>query len=248
MPLERVKSGIPGFDELCNGGILRGRSYLVSGTSGAGKSIFCRQYLYKGATEFDESGILVTTEEMPEEIREDSLAFGWDFEKLEEENKIAIIDSTSVKIGLPSKEKYVDLRPFDMRSLISQIISVQKEINAKRAIVDSTTAMAFYLDSPSKIRIELLRLVSTLNILGLTSLLTCEITDEKNLSRFGVEQFVVDGVIALYYQRTENVRVRSIEIYKMRGTPHSTKMHPYDITPRGIEVHPYEEVYRPSTL
>ncbi|MBC7110118.1 MAG: circadian clock protein KaiC [Archaeoglobi archaeon] len=245
MRVERVKSGIPGFDELCNGGLLRGRSYLVSGTSGAGKSIFCRQYLYKGATEFGESGILVTTEELPEDIRKDALVFGWDFEKLEEENKIAIIDATSVKIGIPSREKYVDLRPFDMRSLLSQIVSVQKEIKAKRAVVDSTTAIAFYLESPSKVRIEFLRLTATLNLLGMTSLLTCEIEDEKNLSRFGVEQFVVDGVIGMYYQRIENVRLRSIEIYKMRGTTHSTKLHPYDITQNGIVVHPYEEVFRP---
>lgn len=245
MRVERVKSGIPGFDELCNGGLLRGRSYLVSGTSGAGKSIFCRQYLYKGATEFGESGILVTTEELPEDIRKDALVFGWDFEKLEEENKIAIIDATSVKIGIPSREKYVDLRPFDMRSLLSQIVSVQKEIKAKRAVVDSTTAIAFYLESPSKIRIEFLRLTAMLNLLGMTSLLTCEIEDEKNLSRFGVEQFVVDGVIGMYYQRIENVRIRSIEIYKMRGTTHSTKLHPYDITQNGIVVHPYEEVFRP---
>jgi len=243
--VERVKSGIPGFDELCNGGLLRGRSYLVLGTSGAGKSIFCRQYLYKGATEFGESGILVTTEELPEDIREDALVFGWDFEKLEEENKIAIIDATSVKIGIPSREKYVDLRPFDMRSLLSQIVSVQKEIKAKRAVVDSTTAIAFYLESPSKVRIEFLRLTAMLNLLGMTSLLTCEIEDEKNLSRFGVEQFVVDGVIGMYYQRIENVRIRSIEIYKMRGTTHSTKLHPYDITQNGIVVHPYEEVFRP---
>ena len=245
MAVERVKSGIPGFDEICNGGFLRGRSYLVSGTSGAGKSLFCRQFIYKGAAEFGENGIIVTTEESPKNIREESLAFGWDFEKLEDENKVAIIDSTSVKVGIPSKEKYVDLRPFDMRSLISQIISVQKEINAKRAVIDSTTAMAFYLESPSKIRVELLRLTSTLNLLGFTSLLTCEITEEGNLSRFGVEQFVVDGVIGLYYQRVENLRTRSIEVYKMRGTSHSTKLHPYEITPNGVEVHPHEEVYRP---
>ncbi|MDI3502135.1 MAG: hypothetical protein PWR13_782 [Archaeoglobi archaeon] len=245
MRSERVKSGIPGFDELCNGGLLRGRSYLVSGTSGAGKSIFCRQYLYKGAAEFGENGILVTTEELPEDIREDSLAFGWDFEKLEEENKIAIIDATSVKIGIPSKEKYVDLRPFDMRSLLSQIVSIQREIKAKRAVIDSATAMAFSLDSLPKIRVEFLRLTATLNLLGMTSLLTCEIGDEKSLSRFGVEQFVVDGVIGMYYQRVENVRIRSIEIYKMRGTGHSTKLHPYDITENGIVVHPYEEVFRP---
>ncbi len=241
--VERMKSGIEGFDDLCGGGFIRNRSYLVSGTSGAGKTIFALQFLYRGAVDYEDPGIFIATEERPEHIRENVANFGWDIEKLEEENMLAIVDASSAKIGLPSEEKFVDVRPFDTRSLIDNIITIQEEINAKRAVLDSTTAIGFQIMNPSKIRVELLKIATTLEVLGLTSVLTCEVVDEGHISRFGVENFVTEGTVLLHYKRTENVRVRSLEIFKMRGTGHSTKLHPFDITNDGIVVHLQEEVY-----
>lgn len=239
----RVPTGIPGFDELCGGGLLRNRSYLLSGSAGAGKTIFGLQYLYNGITKYGENGIYIATEERPEQVRENVKQFGWDFEALEDEGRLAILDACSTKIGIPSHEKYVDVRPFDMRSMLDQIIAIQEDIDAKRALVDGTTSIGFYLQDPAKIRVELLKLSTTLEILGLTSLLTCEIIDESFASRFGVETFVTEGTIMMYNKRSEAVRVRSIEIFKMRGTNHSQSIHPYEITRNGIEVHPREEVY-----
>ena len=241
--IQRVPTGIPGFDELCSGGILRNRSYLLSGTAGAGKTIFGLQYLYNGITKYGENGIYIATEERPEQVRENVKQFGWDFEALEEEGKLAILDACSTKIGIPSHEKYVDVRPFDMRSMLDQVIAIQEDIDAKRALVDGTTSIGFYINDPAKIRVELLKLSTTLEILGLTSLMTCEIIDESNPSRFGVETFVTEGTIVMYYRRRDNVRERSIEIFKMRGSNHSQNIHPYEITANGIVVHPHEEVF-----
>jgi KaiC/GvpD/RAD55 family RecA-like ATPase len=239
----RVPTGIAGFDELCGGGLLRNRTYLVSGAAGAGKTIFGLQYIYNGITKYGENGIIIATEERPEQIRENVKMFGWDFEALEDEGKLAIVDACSTKIGIPSHEKYVDVRPFDMRSMMDQIIAIQDEIDAKRSVVDGTTSIGFYLQDPAKIRVELLKLSTTLEILGLTSIMTCEIVDENLPSRFGVETFVTEGTILMYYKRTDSVRVRSIEIFKMRGSDHSKNIHPYEITTSGIIVHPHEEVY-----
>ncbi|CAD7770008.1 hypothetical protein AIOGIFDO_00731 [Candidatus Methanoperedenaceae archaeon GB37] len=240
---DRVKVGVPGFDELCHGGLIRDRTYLVSGTSGAGKTIFALQYIYNGITKFDENGIFIATDERPEYIRQNALEFGWDLVKLEDEGRLVIVDASSTKIGIPTQEKYVDVRPFDIRSLMEQIIAIQEEIGAKRASLDSSTAIGFYLQDPAKIRIELLKLSTTLEILGLTSIMTCEIVDESQTNRFGVETFVTEGTIAMYYKQQDNERVRSIEIYKMRGTDHSKRIHPYEITNNGIEIHPTEEVF-----
>ncbi len=240
---DRSPTGVGGFDELCGGGLLRDRTYLLSGTSGAGKTIFALQFIYNGITKYGENGIFVATEERPEHIREHALSFNWDLQALEDEGKLAIIDAASTKIGIPSQEKYVDVRPFDMRSMMDQVIMIQEDIDAKRAVVDSSTSIGFYLQDPAKIRVELLKLATTLEILGLTSLMTCEIVDDDHPSRFGVENFVTEGTIAMYYKRMENVRIRSMEIYKMRGSDHSKKIHPYDITSEGIVIHPHEEVY-----
>jgi KaiC/GvpD/RAD55 family RecA-like ATPase len=239
----RALTGVEGFDVLCGGGLLRDRTYLLSGTSGAGKTILALQFIYNGITKYGENGIFVATEERPEHIREHALTFDWDLQTLEDEGRLAIIDAASTKIGIPSQEKYVDVRPFDMRSMMDQVIMIQEEINAKRAAIDSSTSIGFYLQDPAKIRVELLKLATTLEILGLTSVMTCEIVDDDHPSRFGVENFVTEGTIALYYKRVENIRVRSLEIYKMRGSDHSRKIHPYDILNEGIVVHPHEEVY-----
>jgi len=239
----RVPTGIPGFDELCEGGLLRDRTYLVSGTSGAGKTIFALQFLLNGITKYGENGIFIAMEERPEQLRENMESFGLNIREMEAEGKLVIIDACSTKIGLPTKEKYVDIRPFDMRALMDQIIGIQKEIDAKRAVLDSTTSIGFHLNDPSKLRIELLKLSTTLEILGLTSMMTCEIVDESQPSRFGVENFVTEGTIMMYYKLRENIRTRTLEIYKMRGSNHSYKIHPYDIGESGITVHPNEEVY-----
>jgi KaiC/GvpD/RAD55 family RecA-like ATPase len=126
---------------------------------------------------------------------------------------------------------------------MDQIIAIQDTIDAKRALVDGTTSIGFYLQDPSKIRVELLKLSTTLEVLGLTSMMTCEVVDDDSSSRFGVETFVTEGTIAMYNKRIDSVRVRSIEILKMRGSEHSHNIHPYEITPTGILVHPKEEVY-----
>ncbi len=241
--LERCPTGIPGFDELCDGGLIRDRSVLIAGPSGSGKTIFGMQFLINGIEMYGEPGIFIATEERPQHLREHFSVFGWDLEKFEDENMLAIIDATSTKIGLPSDEKYIDVRPFDTRSLIDQIITIQDEINARRAVLDSTTSIGFALQDPSKFRVELLKISTTLEVLGLTSILTSEVVDSGAISRFGVENFVTEGTIVLYYTRSENVRIRSLEIYKLRGTNHSRKIHPYDITDEGIIVHSKEEIY-----
>jgi KaiC/GvpD/RAD55 family RecA-like ATPase len=242
--LERVPTGIPGFDELCDGGLLRDRSYLISGPSGSGKTIFAMQYIVNGIQQFNEPGIFIATEERPQHLREHFISFGWDLEKFEDENMLAIVDATSTKIGLPSDEKYIDVRPFDTRSLLDQIITIQDEIGARRAAVDSTTSIGFIINDPAKFRIELLKISTTMEILGLTSLLTCEVIENgpDRISRFGVENFVVEGTIVLYYTKVENTRARSLEIFKMRGSNHSRKTHPFEITNRGIVVYSKEEV------
>ncbi len=80
--LKKMLSGIPGFDEISRGGIPNGRTTLVSGTSGAGKTLFSTQFLYNGITQYGENGVFVTFEEKPEDIIMNIRSFGWDIEKL----------------------------------------------------------------------------------------------------------------------------------------------------------------------
>jgi len=243
MELERCPSGIPGFDELCGGGFVRDKTYLISGVSGSGKTIFGLQFLVRGAEEYREPGIFIATEERPQNLREYASTLGWDVEKLEDENMIALVDATSAKIGLPSDERYVDIRPFDTRSILDQVIAIQDEIGARRAVLDSTTSIGFMINDISKFRIELLKISTTFEVLGLTSLFTCEIVEGSHMaSRFGIEQFVTEGTVILRFEWSGNVKVRALEIVKMRGIKHSYKIHPFEITDGGIVVYAGEEI------
>src|SRR3990172_4878707 len=88
---ERVKTGIQGLDELIAGGLKPASLTLLTGTAGTGKTILCSQFLYEGAKTFNEPGVYVTFEEPPENIKKDSLNFGWDFEELEKQKKILFV-------------------------------------------------------------------------------------------------------------------------------------------------------------
>nr|MDO8090125.1 ATPase domain-containing protein [Candidatus Sigynarchaeota archaeon] len=91
-PVETVPSGIPGLDEMLNGGFPRGRAILVSGGPGTGKSILSAQFIYNGAHQHGIPGIIVSLEEPAKTIKENLSSFGWDLDKLIDENLLDIID------------------------------------------------------------------------------------------------------------------------------------------------------------
>ena len=90
--IERVKTGIPGLDELIEGGFPRGDTILIAGKAGTGKSILATQFIYKGAIEYDEPGVFVTLEEPPHLIKRNMLRFGMDLDALIAKGKISIVD------------------------------------------------------------------------------------------------------------------------------------------------------------
>ena len=241
--MERVPTGIEGLDDLLEGGFPRNRLILVSGATGTGKTIFSAQFIYKGATEYDEPGIFVTLDERPNLIREDMLQFGWNFRREEEKDMIRIIDASVAKVGLPSQEEYhMPESGFDIDRLLVEIARAAKEMGAKRVVVDSLPALGFRYTSENEIRNAILKISYVLSKLGITSIITSEIPEGSGrFSKYGVEEFVADGVIVLSFLVGEGPAVRTLHIRKMRGTNHSPYLHPMEITrERGIVVYPVE--------
>jgi KaiC/GvpD/RAD55 family RecA-like ATPase len=219
---KRVKSGIYGLDPLIEGGFLPGSVTLVTGKTGTGKTIFCCQFLYKGAVEYKEPGIYITTEEMAEDIKNDVLiSFGWDFEKLEKKNKLRIIE--------------VD--PANIRVLPTIINENVLKIKARRAVIDSTSLFELCFKDVYETRRKIFECIKALKKMGLTTLLTAEVLEEsKGLSRFGVVEFMVDGIILLQFIGLATRYKRMLCVRKMRRTEHSIRIHPFKITKDGIKV------------
>ncbi len=230
---DRAKTGIKRFDEIIDGGIPRGNTVLVSGGPGTGKTLFGWQFLYYGAKDHGESGIFITMEERPRDLRKNLSEFGWNIRKLEDEGLIAIIDAASPKIGLPSKERYVEEKPFDIDSLMYKVHTVANEIDAKRLVVDSIPALGFRLDE-TQIRDSIYKLNALLLEIGCTSILTSEKMDPGISSNFKIAEYIAHGLVNLELVRRVNEFKRSGVVVKMRGTNHSMKIFPFEITDKGI--------------
>src|SRR3989338_5597971 len=208
----RLKTGIPGLDELIEGGFPEGSSILLSGAAGTGKSIFCLQYLYYGAKELGEPGVYITLEEGPHNLWWNMQRFKWDLLPLERDNLLKIYKFE------PGDDENVT--PAEQ---IKRIVDKAKEIGAKRMVIDSISAFTYWYSEETKIRKVIYQLIEELHKINCTTILSCEVKGgKKDYSMFGVEEFLVDGLLMLYFFPPN----RSIFVRKMRGTAHNKSIHP----------------------
>jgi KaiC/GvpD/RAD55 family RecA-like ATPase len=242
--MDRVETGIHGFDKLIEGGFPTGRSFLISGGTGTGKTIFSTQFLVNGA-KTGEPGIYLTLDERPELIREDMLRFGWNIRELEDDNKLLILDGTIAKIGISSDEEFsLPATGFDLDKLLLELMKAIKKLKAKRVVIDSIPALGMNFENEHDVRKAVLKVVYLLSRAGVTTILTTEIDPEsKQIGKYGVEEFVADGVIVLHYMGIGTQSNRTLHIRKMRATKHSEDLHPIEITENGIIIHDVEEDY-----
>lgn len=235
MLLSKVRSGIDGFDELVLGGLPRGQSILVTGGTGTGKSTLAMQFIYKGAKVYDEAGIYVTLEETIPSILKNASSYGWDLESLQKKDKIALVDASPAVSG--------QLRRVDVSDIFSNISTLWRKLNAKRIVIDPITVFGMQAEGPMQLRQDLLRFSSLLKQLDATTIFVTEIPeDSQALSRYGIEEFIADGVVVLYYSKVGGLRVRGIEVRKIRGTPHKEGTFPIKIGETGLVVYPSRKI------
>ncbi|MBS7639380.1 MAG: KaiC domain-containing protein [Candidatus Bathyarchaeia archaeon] len=240
MAIERVLTGIPGFDEILNGGIPKRNVVLLAGGPGTGKSIFGYQYLFNGLVR-NQPGVLVALEEHPVQIRLSMAQFGWDVAPYEEKGKFALVDAFTAGIGEAAKrEKYVVRAPDDFQMLIDVLRAAVKDVGAERVVVDSVTTL--YITKPTLARSMVLQLKKVLSGLGCTSILVSQVSvTERGFGGPGVEH-AADGIIRLDLDEINGELKRSIIVWKMRGTSHSMRRHPFEITDKGLIIKPKEVI------
>jgi len=238
--IDRVKTGIPGLDELIEGGFPRGDTILIAGKAGTGKTILANQFLYNGVTLYQEPGVLVTLEESPKAIKRNMLRFGMDLDDLVKKGTLSIADLS------PSKEvarvKIGEYPSFDLSGLEAIILNHMKKVGAKRVCLDTLSIMAYKFRSRDILREEFFKLAANITREGATLLLTSEIPAQgSGFGVFDIEAFLASGVVVLYNEKiSDTSRSRSIEILKLRGSKHSSRIHSLRITDEGIRVWPGE--------
>ncbi len=233
--IAKLKTESEGFDLISKGGLPRGRSTLVSGTSGSAKTVFAAQFLATGIARAGESGVFVTFEETPEDIRRNMSGFGWNIPAWEAANQWAFVDA-SPEPGEP----LIIAGSYDLGALIARIEHAVRRVDAKRIAIDSLGGVFAQLGDDAAIRHELFRIGRALRSLGVTSLITAERIEEHGpISRYGVEEFVSDNVLVLRNQLEGEVRRRTVEILKFRGADHHKGKWPFTIVSgEGIVVIP----------
>ncbi len=233
--MERVKTGIPGLDELLYGGIPKRNVVLVSGGPGTGKTIMSQQYIFNGLKR-GEPGVYVALEEHPVQIRKNMTALGWDVREYEEQGLFAIVDAFTGGIGEAAKrERYVVTSVDDFGEFIDILREALRDTKAVRAVVDSVSTL--YITKPSVARGMMMTLKRVLAGLGATSLLVSQVSvTDRGFGGPGVEH-AVDGIIRLDLDEVNGELQRSLIIWKMRGTKHDMRRHPFEITDKGIIVY-----------
>lgn len=249
---DRVKTGIKGLDELIEGGLPSGYSFLLLGGPGTGKTTFGVQYLYKGATEFGENGMYVTFDEPPYSITTNAQRYNWNLAEEEKNGRFGFVDVSPIrreKAGtfVPSalQQNFLGAAKFNLDGVVTAIAEVKKKIKAKRCVIDSISALTLQYKDEFEIRQQTLHLIKELTEMDLTTIMLAEnAEDRQDLTRFGADAFLAQGVIVLHMYRIEESNVKALEVRKMRGAKHTDRLCPYRITPEGIEVYPEETVFR----
>jgi KaiC/GvpD/RAD55 family RecA-like ATPase len=223
--IERIKSGIPGLDEMMEGGFIKGHTAVLCGSYGTGKTTFCMQFLVSGAMSGD-AGLFITFDESPEQLTEEGESFGWDVEGLGSSNKLKIIS----------------IPPRDLLNLVEagfgQISGLMKTMDVKRIAVDSMVMFDLLGKDEYEKRKYALDFVAWLKNHGCTAVLTMESVPSSGEGKFtSVAESIADSIIALYHPQEKKKRTRTIEIIKMRETCHSNDLVDFEITKKGIVVH-----------
>jgi len=242
-PIEypRVTSGIDGLDEMLKGGFPKGRTILVRGTPGMGKTILCAQFLYKGAKQ-GEKGIFVSLEETKEQLIRETYLVGMDFRALDRDGLVTFLDASPIR-HVPAEVKLggisVGKRDFSLVALLKKVTNTVGEKKIERIVIDPLTALSIQYPEDNERRMMVLDLIETLSQTGATSLMTEDIgaTGSKR-----IEEYSVHGVIVLRPLEAGTNMVKTIDIVKMREAKHDDQTRLYRITDDGIVVYPEENV------
>jgi len=238
--VEKIPTGIRGFDEVLEGGVPMGRALLITGSTGTGKTVFTNEFLYRGITEHNENGVYVTFEEHPDDIIKNVRNFGWDFDKLIRQKKLVFVDAS------PDKSSTKETGEYDLSALVERIKYAIGKVKAKRIAIDALSMLFSKFSNKEAIREVIYSICDELKELKVTSVITAEKTgDNVNaLSRYGVEEYVVDGVVELALEPGQQQFLRKMFIKKIRGVGYRSGVAEFDITNRGLEIFPKIEVDR----
>ncbi len=229
--LPKCPTGIQGLDEITGGGLPLGRPTLVCGGAGCGKTLLGAEFLVRGATLFDEPGVLMAFEETEAELKANVASLGFDLAGLVRRKKI-MLDYVHIE---PSEIQ--ESGEYDLEGLFVRLNHAIDSIGAKRVVLDTLEALFASLPNEAILRAELRRLFRWLKAKGVTAVITAE-RGREQLTRHGLEEYVSDCVILLDHRVNDQIATRHLRVVKYRGALHGTNEFPFLIGDDGLSVLP----------
>lgn len=204
---------------------------MICGSAGCGKTLLAVEFLVRGATQYDEPGVLIAFEETEKDLKENVASLGYDLAQLSERKKL-FIDYVHIE-----RSEIEETGEYDLEGLFIRLGHAIDSIGAKRVVLDTVEAIFAGLPNPAILRAELRRLFRWLKDKRVTAIITGERGD-VTLTRHGLEEYVSDCVILLDHRVKEQNSTRRLRVVKYRGTTHGTNEYPFLIDERGISVLP----------
>ncbi len=229
--LPKSLTGIQGLDEITNGGLPTGRTTLVCGSAGCGKTLLAMEFLVRGAMQFNEPGVFMAFEETVQDLTKNVASLGFDLDDLVARQKM-VLDFVYIE-----RSEIEESGEYDLEGLFIRLGYAIDSIGAKRVVLDTIESLFAGLPNPLILRAELRRLFRWLKQKGVTAIITGERGNET-LTRQGLEEYVSDCVIVLDHRVREQVSSRRLRVVKYRGSLHGTNEYPFLIDEDGISVLP----------
>lgn len=227
----KAPTGIEGLDEITGGGLPKGRTTLVVGSPGCGKTLLAMAFLAHGATECGEPGVCLQFEETADKLAANLQSLGLDLDSLSRRKKL-LVDHIRIE-----RNEIEETGEYNLQGLFIRLGLAVETIKAKRVVMDGIETLFAGLQDQAVLRSELRRLFGWLDDHNLTAIVTGERGD-KMLTRHGLEEYIADCVILLDHRVNDQLSTRRLRIVKYRGSSHGTDEYPFLIDNDGINMMP----------
>ena len=231
--IDRTDIGIAGLDEMILGGVPDRSLMTVIGGAGTGKTTFALQFLNE-ALDSGERAVYITLEQSRESIIATAEEKGWPFQRHADEGRLAVVSLDPIEMAN------------SLASIRNDLTRLIASFDAERLVLDSVSLLEMMYDHPAKRRSEVFGFTRLLKEAGVTTLLTSEAdADTPYASRYGLVEYLTDGVFVLQYVRGSDFRETrlAVEIQKVRDANHSRETKPYEITDEGISVYRQANIF-----
>ena len=228
----KAPTGVVGFDEITGGGLPSGRTTLLTGGPGSGKTIFGVQFLLHGAQTCNEPGIFVAFEEAPDRILRNFAAFGWKLSELQDK-KLFFIDAQPMPDLVQSGN-------FDLSGMLAGLQAKIEETKSRRIVFDALDVLLALLPDVAARRLEMHRLNQWLLKYEITAIVTAkaglEDVSSPGEQPFAFMQFMVDCSVILNHRVDLGVSQRNLRVQKYRGSSFIEDESPFVIGKDGFDV------------